>query len=102
MWLDQCLKSPVSEDSSKGNMVNGPKYVEICMKAALPYLLIAAKAIDFQKVSVSDMENLSKLFSNTLSADGRYSLLNGDNLTQPIHMQVSQKQKNFLNFFLHF
>ena len=102
MWLDQCLKSPVSEDSSKGNMVNGPKYVEICMTAALPDLLIAVKAIDFQKVSVSDMENLSKLFSNTLSADGKYSLLNGDNLTQPIHMQVSQKQKNFLNFFLHF
>ena len=58
MWLDQCLKSPVSEDSSKGNMVNRPKYVEICMTAALPYLLIAVKAIDFQKVSVSDMQNL--------------------------------------------
>ena len=102
MWLDKCLKSPVSEDSSKGNMVNGPKYVEICMTAALPYLLIAVKAIDFQKVSVSDMENLSKLFPNTLSADGKYSLLNGDNLTQPIQMQVSRKRKNFLVFFLHF
>ena len=24
-WLDQCLKSPVSEDPSKRNMVNTPK-----------------------------------------------------------------------------
>ena len=25
MWLDNCLKSPISEDPSKSNMVNGPK-----------------------------------------------------------------------------
>ena len=24
--LDKCLKSPVSEDTSTGNMVNGPKH----------------------------------------------------------------------------
>ena len=23
-WLDKCLKSPVSEDPSRNNMVNGP------------------------------------------------------------------------------
>ena len=28
------------------------------MAEPLPYLLIAVKAIDFQKVSVSDMQNL--------------------------------------------
>ena len=39
-------------------MENEPKYVEIWMKAPLPYLLIAVKAIDLQKVSVSDMQNL--------------------------------------------
>ena len=32
------------------------------MAEALPYLLIAVKAIDFQKVSVNDMKNL-KAFS---------------------------------------
>ena len=26
-WLDKCLKSPVSEDPFKGNMVNGPKHL---------------------------------------------------------------------------
>ena len=35
-----------------------PNIVEICMAETLPYLLIAVKAIDFQKVSVSDMQNL--------------------------------------------
>ena len=25
-WLDQCLKSPVSEYPSKSNMANGPKH----------------------------------------------------------------------------
>ena len=25
-WLDQCLKSPVSEDPTKSNMVNAPKH----------------------------------------------------------------------------
>ena len=42
---------------------------------------------------------ISRLFPNTLSADGKYSLLNTDNLTQPIQMQLSQKEKTFSNFF---
>ena len=42
---------------------------------------------------------ISRLFPNTLSADGKYSLLNRDNLTQPIQMQLSRKKKNFLWFF---
>ena len=25
-WLDQCLKSPISEDPTKSNMVNAPKH----------------------------------------------------------------------------
>ena len=45
---------------------------------------------------------ISRLFPNTLSADGKYSLLNRDNLTQPIQMQVSRKQKTFSQFFAAF
>ena len=45
-WLDQRVKSPVSEDPLKSNMENAPKYVEIWMKAPLPFLLINVKAID--------------------------------------------------------
>ena len=43
-----------------------------------------------------------RLFVNTMSAVDRCSLPNRDNLMQPIHMQLSQKLKNFSNFFLHF
>ena len=42
---------------------------------------------------------ISRLFINTLSADGKYSLFNRDNLTQPIQMQLSRKQKTFSEFF---
>ena len=42
---------------------------------------------------------IPRLFRNTLSGDGKYSLFNRDNLTQPIQMQVSLKQKTFSEFF---
>ena len=42
---------------------------------------------------------ISILFPNWLSAHGKYSLFNRDNLTQPIQMQLSQKQKSFSQFF---
>ena len=35
-----------------------PNIVENCMAETLPYLLIAVQAIDFEKVSGSDMQNL--------------------------------------------
>ena len=43
-----------------------------------------------------------RLFVNTISAVDKCSLPNRDNLMRPIHMQLSQKIKHFLNFFLHF
>ena len=42
------------------------------------------------------------MFVNTLTADDQYSLLNRDNLTQPIRTQLFQKQKAFSRFFLAF
>ena len=42
---------------------------------------------------------ISRLFPNTLIGDGKYSLFNRDNLTQPIQMQLPQKQKIFFQFF---
>ena len=35
-----------------------PNIVEIGVAEPIPYLLIPVQAIDFQKVSVSDMQNL--------------------------------------------
>ena len=40
------------------------------------------------------------MFVNILTADDKYSLLNRDNLRQPIQMQLSQKQKKFFSQFL--
>ena len=42
------------------------------------------------------------MFVNTLTADDKYSLLNRDNLTDPIRSQLSQKQQAFPQFFLAF
>ena len=57
-WLDQSLKSPVSDDPTKSNMVNGPKHCSNLKDTSLPYLLITGKPIVLQKVSVSDIRNL--------------------------------------------
>ena len=45
---------------------------------------------------------ISNLFPNTLCADGEYSLLDRDNLTQRIQMELSRKQKTFFEFFSSF
>ena len=42
---------------------------------------------------------ISGLFLKTLTDDDKYSLLDGDNLTQPIQILLSQKQKTFCQFF---
>ena len=42
------------------------------------------------------------MFANILTADDKYSLLNRDNLRQPIQMQLSQKEKTFSEFVFEF
>ena len=42
------------------------------------------------------------MFVNTLRVNDKDYLLNRDNLTQPIQIQLSQKQKNFSEFFFAF
>ena len=54
------------------------------------------------KKSLLVISKISRQFPNRLSGDGKYSLFKRGNLTQPIQMQVSRKQKKFLIFFLHF
>ena len=40
------------------------------------------------------------LLVDILSADEKYAVLNRDNLTMPMQMQLSRKKKDFLNFLL--
>ena len=43
-----------------------------------------------------------ELLLNTLAEDGKYPVLNTDNLTIPIQMQSSDKEKKFSQFFAGF
>ena len=67
----------------------------------LPYLLITVKAIETGKVPLSDMQNFNTVV-DTLTSDEKLFLLNRDNLTPPIHMHLSQKQKTFSIVFFSF
>ena len=44
------------------------------------------------------IHKILKLFVNTLTVNDKHYLLNRDNLTQPIQMQLSEKQKTFSEF----
>ena len=54
------------------------------------------------KKSLLVMCKISKHFPNTLSADGKYSVLDRDNLTQRIQILLSRKQQTFSRFFTSF
>ena len=48
------------------------------------------------------IHKILRLFANTLIVDDKHYLLNTDNLTQPIQMQLYRKEKKNSNFFLPF
>ena len=47
------------------------------------------------KKSLLVIHKILRLFVNTLTVDDMHHLLNRDNLTEPIQMQLSEKQKTF-------
>ena len=65
-----------------------PGTVEICITATLSYSLVTGKEIVFEKVSFIYMPNLGTFF-NTLATHEKYPVLNRENLTIPILMQLS-------------
>ena len=65
----------------------------------MPYRLITVKVIALEKVSFSDIQ-IRKTVFNTLTAHNKQYLLNRDNLTKPIQMGLSQKQKTFSELFV--
>ena len=54
------------------------------------------------KKSLLVIWKILRLFVNTFNADGKYSVLNRDNLTEPIQMQLWKKQKTFSALFSSF
>ena len=59
---------------------------------------ITAKVVALEKVFLVIQKTL-RLFVNTLTLHDKHYLLNRDNLTQPIQIQLSQKEKTFSEFF---
>ena len=62
---------------------------------------MAMKVIALENVSFRDIK-IVRQFVNALSADKKHYLLNRENLTQPVQMQLSQKQKRFYELFFAF
>ena len=48
------------------------------------------------------IQKILRLFVNPLTVNEKHYVLNTDNLTLPIQMQLSQKQKNYSQFFFKF
>ena len=59
------------------------------------------KKLSYKK-SLFGIGNILALFVNTLTADEKYTLLSGFNLTQPIQMQLPKKQKVVCQIFSEF
>ena len=70
------------------------------MTADLQNLSITVKAVALKKNALLVIHKILRLFVNTLTVDEKHYLLNRDNSTQPIQMQLYQKQKSFAEFFV--
>ena len=53
--LDKCLKNPVWEDPSTGNMVNRPKHCWNMNNTTFTMFIDQCKAIELGKASLSDI-----------------------------------------------
>ena len=64
------------------------------MAAPLQYLLITVKVVALKK-SLLVIHKILRLFVNTLRVIDKHYLLNRDNLTQQIQIQLSENRKTF-------
>ena len=55
MLLDKCVKSPVAEQPSRDNMLEGPNTCGICVTVILSCFFITPGKTESKNVSVSDM-----------------------------------------------
>ena len=95
MWLDNCLKSPVSEDPSTKYMANRPKHFWNLNESSYFIFIDHCERNWEGGKSLLVIWKILRLVVNTFTADEEYSVLNKNNSRQPIHMQLSQKRKTF-------
>ena len=97
-WLDKCLKSPVWEDFWTRYMVNRPKDCWNLKDNTFAIFIDQCESNWVGKTLLVICQILG-VFLNALNENDKYSVLNQDNLTQPIQIQLSRKEKKFSKFF---
>ena len=96
-WSDKCLKSfTVPFKKQHGNRTQTLSKSE--QRLIYHNFWSLRRQLSLQK-SFLGICKILRLFGNTFTADDKYSLLSGDNLRQPIQMQLSQTQNVFSHFF---
>ena len=94
--LDKCLKGLVSQDLSTTNMVNRPKHSCNLHDSTFIIFYWSLRSKMCWKKSLLVIYNILGQLVNMSTTDDKYYLLKGDNLTEPIQMQLS-KIKVFSN-----
>ena len=97
MCLLKCLKGLVLENRSTVSILNSLKN---CTTEVPSYFFITLAKTDLENVRLSVSE-IPGVFVKTLTGHDKYYLRSRNNLQQPIQLQLSTKQKVFLNFLLH-
>ena len=97
MGLVKYLKSIVSQHLATVNKLNSLK---TCTIALWLYCFITLAKIELENIGLSVSKMLG-VFVKKLTADGKYSFPDREDLLQPVQLQLSKKRKGFLDFLLH-
>ena len=100
-WLDKCLKSLVSEEPLTTNIVNRPKHCWNLNESIYNIYWSLKRQLSWKK-SLLGIWKILRFFVNTLAADYKYSLLNRENLTEPLQILLFEKEKSFSQIFFFF
>ena len=57
-WFDKCLKTPVSDNPSTSNMVNGPKHWSNLNAGKFAIFIGHCESYSLEKLSLGDMQNI--------------------------------------------
>ena len=101
MWLDKGLKSPISEYISTVIMLKFPKGSSNLHESSLACVSsLWEKAI--WKTPLLWICEILGVFINTLNIDHKYPVLNCEDWSHPIQVQLSEKRNHFLQYFVPF
>ena len=101
MCSDECLKSRFSENPSTSNMTNVPKD---CwnLRPSTFIKLIDKFQVNWVGKGLPYWDAKLVLLVTTLAVNEKYPVVNRENLTISIQMQLSKEDEIFLYFLLHF